>query len=174
MKALDVDEDGNPQALQHVNVRLPRYVVEYFKRSTHYTAQIRKVLQDHVDNYKEQEQDDEVRILMNVHCLLCLAIFPENSTASTVDTCPNCGNADKKQIIHLQEPDDAPKKVIWLYGLTQSCLDKKGQHAVSSVDEIDTRYHWVDIEKLSNDKNAYWLELVEKYGWEVDEMHGYT
>jgi hypothetical protein len=99
-------------------------VVEYFKRSTHYTAQIRKVLQDHVDNYKEQE------------------------------------------------PDDAPKKVIWLYGLTQSCLDKKGQHAVSSVDEIDTRYHWVDIEKLSNDKNAYWLELVEKYGWAVDEMHG--
>ena len=59
MKALDVDEDGNPQALHHVNVRLPRYVVEYFKRSTHYTAQIRKVLQDHADNYKQQEQDNE-------------------------------------------------------------------------------------------------------------------
>ena len=52
MKALDVDEDGNPQALQHVNVRLPRYVVEYFKRSTHYTAQIRKVLQDHAEKEK--------------------------------------------------------------------------------------------------------------------------
>ena len=53
-----------------------------------------------------KEPDDEVRILMNVHCLLCLAIFPENSTASTVDTCPNCGNVDKKQIVHLQEQDD--------------------------------------------------------------------
>jgi len=60
MKALDVDEDGNPQALQHVNVRLPRYVVEYFKRSPHYTAQIRKVLKDHADTYKQQENDNEL------------------------------------------------------------------------------------------------------------------
>ena len=87
--------------------------------------------------------------------------------------CYDWYNSEQSYIYSVtQEPDDAPKKVIWLYGLTQSCLDKKGQHAVSSVDEIDTRYHWVDIEKLSNDKNAYWLELVEKYGWEVDEMHG--
>jgi hypothetical protein len=58
MQALDVDKDGNPQALQHVNVRVPRYVVEYFKRSPHYTAQIRKVLQAHADAHKQQEQDE--------------------------------------------------------------------------------------------------------------------
>ena len=65
----------------------------------------RRDLERRVEVYEMKEQDDGVRILMNVHCLLCLAIFPENSTASTVDTCPNCGNADKKQIKHLQEND---------------------------------------------------------------------
>ena len=65
-----------------------------------------------------------------------------------------------------EQDNDAPKKVIWLYGLTQSCWDAKGQYAVSSVDEINTDYHWVNQTKLSNNKNAYWLELVEKYGWE--------
>ena len=65
----------------------------------------RRELERRVEAHEMKEQDDEVRILMNVHCLLCLAIFPENSTASTVDTCPNCGNADKKQIKHLQEND---------------------------------------------------------------------
>ena len=66
----------------------------------------RSDLERRVEAYEMKEQGDEVRILMNVHCLLCLATFPENSTASTVDTCPNCGNADKKQIIHLQENDN--------------------------------------------------------------------
>ena len=64
-------------------------------------------LERRVEAHEMKEQANEVRILMNVHCLLCLAIFPENSTASTVDTCPNCGNADKKQIKHLQENDNA-------------------------------------------------------------------
>jgi len=82
-------------------------------------------------------------------------------------------NEYEQSYIHsvAQKPDDAPKKVIWLYGLTQSCWDQKGQFPVSSVDEIDTRYHWVDIEKLSKDKDAYWRELVEKYGWGVDELY---
>ena len=66
----------------------------------------RRELERRVEAHEMKEQGDEVRILMNVHCLLCLATFPENSTASTVDTCPNCGNADKKQIIHLQEQDN--------------------------------------------------------------------
>ena len=66
----------------------------------------RRELERRVEAHEMKEQGDEVRILMNVHCLLCLATFPENSTASTVDTCPNCGNADKKQIIHLQENDN--------------------------------------------------------------------
>jgi len=50
---------------------------------------------------------DEVRRLMDVHCLLCLAIFPKNSTGLLGPySCPNCGNANQKQIVHLQEKDN--------------------------------------------------------------------
>jgi len=35
----------------HTNVRLPEYVVDYFKNNyTNYTAEIRRVLETHVDN----------------------------------------------------------------------------------------------------------------------------
>ena len=55
-------------------------------------------------------------------------------------------------------------EVVFLYGWKQSCLDAKGMFPVSSVDEIDPSKHWVDKAKLSEDKEAYWLELVEQYG----------
>lgn len=42
---------GVKPAMIHTNVRLPAYVVEYFKNNyTNYTAEIRRVLEAHVDN----------------------------------------------------------------------------------------------------------------------------
>jgi hypothetical protein len=67
----------------------------------------------------------------------------------------------EKLIKKLEENDN---EVVFLYGWGQSCLDAKGMFPVSSVDEIDPSKHWVDIAKLSEDKEAYWLELVEQYG----------
>lgn len=52
MKALDKDHEGNPKALVKINVRLPEYVVEYFKEKSNYSAEIRKVLGEHVDNQR--------------------------------------------------------------------------------------------------------------------------
>ena len=52
MKALDKDHEGNPKALVKINVRLPEYVVEYFKEKTNYSAEIRKVLGEYVDNQR--------------------------------------------------------------------------------------------------------------------------
>jgi hypothetical protein len=64
----------------------------------------------------------------------------------------------------LEEREENDNEVVFLYGWGQSCLDAKGMFPVSSVDEIDPSKHWVDIAKLSEDKEAYWLELVEQYG----------
>ena len=64
----------------------------------------------------------------------------------------------------IAEPEENDNEVVFLYGWGQSCLDAKGMFPVSSVDEIDPSKHWVDKAKLSEDKEAYWLELVEQYG----------
>jgi hypothetical protein len=63
-----------------------------------------------------------------------------------------------------QDQEENDNEVVFLYGWKQSCLDAKGMFPVSSVDEIDPSKHWVDKAKLSEDKEAYWLELVEQYG----------
>lgn len=42
---------GVKPAMVHTNVRLPEYVVDYFKNNyPNYTAEIRRVLETHVDN----------------------------------------------------------------------------------------------------------------------------
>lgn len=42
---------GVKPAMVHTNVRLPEHVVDYFKNNfTNYTAEIRRVLEAHVDN----------------------------------------------------------------------------------------------------------------------------
>lgn len=42
---------GAKPAMVHTNVRLPEYVVNYFKDNyPNYTAEIRRVLEAHVDN----------------------------------------------------------------------------------------------------------------------------
>tara|TARA_B110000503_G_C7127191_1_gene405205 strand:+ start:155 stop:526 length:372 start_codon:yes stop_codon:yes gene_type:complete len=67
-------------------------------------------------------------------------------------------------ICDTYEIEENDNEVVFLYGWKQSCLDAKGMFPVSSVDEIDPSKHWVDKAKLSEDKEAYWLELVEQYG----------
>jgi hypothetical protein len=39
---------GVKDAMLHVNVRLPQYVVDHFKESPSYTQEIRRVLETHV------------------------------------------------------------------------------------------------------------------------------
>lgn len=38
---------GVKEAMVHINVRLPKYVVDYFKQSSSYTQAMRKVLEAH-------------------------------------------------------------------------------------------------------------------------------
>ena len=96
------EEDGSDITPEQIHVAIAKRLVSIAESNEYEIGGAIGIC----DTYEIEEEDDEVRILMNVHCLLCLATFPENSTASTVDTCPNCGNADKKQIIHLQENDN--------------------------------------------------------------------
>lgn len=44
-------------AMVHVNLRLPKDVVEYFKKYPKYTKQMRKVLTDYVDKMTAEEGD---------------------------------------------------------------------------------------------------------------------
>ena len=48
----------NKEAMEKINVRLPKYVVEYFKQYANYTGAVRAALVEHVNN-KQRENDDE-------------------------------------------------------------------------------------------------------------------
>ena len=41
---------GVKDAMVHVNVRLPKKIVDHFKRFPSYTKEIRRVLEEHVNN----------------------------------------------------------------------------------------------------------------------------
>ena len=41
--------NGAKPSMLHTNVRLPKYVVDYFKEFPSYTKEIRRVLEEHVD-----------------------------------------------------------------------------------------------------------------------------
>ena len=41
---------GVKPAMIHINVRLPKYVVDYFKEFPSYTTEMRRVLEEHVNN----------------------------------------------------------------------------------------------------------------------------
>jgi hypothetical protein len=43
---------GTKPAMLHINVRLPEHVVDYFKLHTSYTAEMRRVLEEHVEESK--------------------------------------------------------------------------------------------------------------------------
>lgn len=45
-------------AMIHVNLRLPKDVVEYFKQYPKYTKQMRTVLTDYVDKMKYAQDDN--------------------------------------------------------------------------------------------------------------------
>jgi hypothetical protein len=44
---------GVKDAMLHVNVRLPQYVVDHFKESPSYTQEIRRVLETHVNETQD-------------------------------------------------------------------------------------------------------------------------
>ena len=43
---------GIKPAMVHINVRLPKHVVDYFKLYTSYTGEMRRVLEKHVEESK--------------------------------------------------------------------------------------------------------------------------
>ena len=52
---------GVKPAMLHVNVRLPQYVLDYFKEFPSYTIEIRKVLEEHV-NQADKEGATQVAL----------------------------------------------------------------------------------------------------------------
>ena len=53
---------GVKPARVHINVRVPQYVVDHFKRFPSYTKEIRSVLETHV---KEVEETEATQVALN-------------------------------------------------------------------------------------------------------------
>jgi hypothetical protein len=53
---------GAKDAMLHINVRLPQYVVDHFKRFPSYTKEIRSVLEMYV---KEVEETEATQVALN-------------------------------------------------------------------------------------------------------------
>ena len=53
---------GAKDAMLHINVRLPQYVVDHFKRFPSYTKEIRSVLETYV---KEVEETEATQVALN-------------------------------------------------------------------------------------------------------------
>jgi hypothetical protein len=47
------------EAMVHVNVRLPQYVLDYFKQHPNYTRAIREALEEHVREANEPVQSTQ-------------------------------------------------------------------------------------------------------------------
>ena len=45
------------EAMVKINVRLPQYVVDYFRQYTNYTGAVRAALIEHVNKQKENESE---------------------------------------------------------------------------------------------------------------------
>ena len=48
------------EAMVKINVRLPEYVVDYFRQYRNYTGAVRAALIEHVNKQKETTDDDEL------------------------------------------------------------------------------------------------------------------
>ena len=53
------------EAMVKINVRLPQYVVDYFRQYTNYTGAVRAALIAHVNKQKEPTDADELYIGTN-------------------------------------------------------------------------------------------------------------
>jgi hypothetical protein len=74
----------------HTNVRLPKYVVDYFKEFPSYTKEIRRVLEEHVD---KADKEGATRVALDQQRWQDILAEDENW--------PNDGN-----IVGIKEDDD--------------------------------------------------------------------